>query len=246
MSKQSRGKSEMGRRRDDKPQMSLKTRLVLGVMTAIAVAFAVVFVPAGSFGFWQGWAYLAALLIPVIFTFIYFYQHDREFLKRRLRTKEQVEEQKVLLKWGKPLYLAAFLLPGFDYRFEWSRRLVGAVPLWLTILSLVMVVASMGLVFWVFMVNRFASRTIQVDEGQTVITSGPYSVVRHPLYTASVVLWIFTPTALGSFVAWPFFVLLIPFYVFRLVNEEKILCTELPGYAGYCLRTRYRLIPFVW
>jgi protein-S-isoprenylcysteine O-methyltransferase Ste14 len=246
MAKRGRGKTGGRKERVVKPQMSLKMRLVLGMLTAVVLAFAGVFVPAGSFRFWQGWAFLAAFLVPVVFTFIYFYWHDTEFLERRLRTKEQITEQKLLLKWGKPLYIAAFLLPGFDFRFGWSRSLVGAAPLWLTVLSLGMIVGSMALFFWVFKVNRFASRTVQVEKGQTVITTGPYSLVRHPLYTGAVVLGIFTPTALGSLVAWPVFVLVIPFYVLRLLNEEEILRRELPGYSEYCLRTRYRLIPFVW
>jgi protein-S-isoprenylcysteine O-methyltransferase Ste14 len=246
MTKQRRAKSGGGNGRAEKPQMSLKLRLVLGMMTALVLAFAGVFVPAGSFGFWQGWAFLAAFLVPVVFTFIYFYWHDRAFLERRLHTKEQIKEQKLLLKWGKPLYIVAFLLPGLDFRFGWSRRLVGAVPLWLTVLSLGMIVGSMGLFFWVFKVNRFASRTVQVEEGQTVIATGPYGVVRHPLYAGAVVLMIFMPTALGSFVALPLFLLLIPLYVLRLLNEEEVLRRELPGYSEYCLRTRYRLIPFVW
>jgi protein-S-isoprenylcysteine O-methyltransferase Ste14 len=247
MAKQTvRAKTGGGKGRADKPQMSLKMRAVLGMLMALVLAFAAVFVPAGSWRFWQGWAFLAAFLVPIVFTFIYFYLHDPEFLERRLRTKEQIKEQKLLLKWGKPLYIAAFLLPGFDFRFGWSRSLVGAVPLWLTALSLGMVVGSMALFFRVFRVNRFASRTVQVEEGQTVITTGPYSVVRHPLYAAAVVLMIFMPTALGSFVAWPFFVLLIPLYVLRLLNEEEVLRRDLPGYSEYCLRTRYRLIPFVW
>jgi protein-S-isoprenylcysteine O-methyltransferase Ste14 len=246
MAKQGRAKTGRKKGRVDKPQMSLKWRLVLGFLTAFAVALAIVFVPAGSFGFWQGWAYLAVLLIPIVFTFIYFYQHDPEFLERRLRTDEKEKEQRLLLRWGKPLYLAVFLLPGLDYRFGWSRRLVGAVPLWLTVLSLAVVVGVMAIVFRVFMVNRFASRTVEVDEGQRVVSNGPYGWVRHPLYFAASVLWIFTPMALGSFVAWPAFILLIPFYALRLLNEEEVLRRELPGYSEYCLRTRYRLIPFVW
>jgi protein-S-isoprenylcysteine O-methyltransferase Ste14 len=246
MAKQGRAKTGRKKGRDDKPQMSLKMRLVLGMLTAVVLTFAAVFVPAGSWKFWQGWAFLAAFLVPVLFTFIYFYVHDRAFLERRMRTKEEITEQKLLLKWGKPLYIAAFLLPGFDFRFGWSRRLVGEVPLWLTVLSLGMIVGSMGLFFWVFRVNRFASRTVQVEEGQAVITTGPYSVVRHPLYAGAVVLMIFMPTALGSFVAWPFFLLLIPLYVLRLLNEEEVLRRELPGYSEYCLGTLYRLIPFVW
>jgi protein-S-isoprenylcysteine O-methyltransferase Ste14 len=246
VAKRRRAKTDGGKGRAEKPQMSLKTRLVLGMLAALVLSIAGVFAPAGSWRFWQGWAFLAAFLIPVIFTFFYFYWHDREFLERRLHTKEQITEQKLLLKWGKPLYIAAFLLPGFDFRFGWSRSLVGAVPLWLTALSLGMIVGSMALIFWVFMVNRFASRTVRVEEGQTVITTGPYRVIRHPLYAAAVVLMVFMPTALGSFVACPAFFLLVPLYIIRLLNEEEVLRKDLPGYTEYCQRTRYRLIPFVW
>jgi protein-S-isoprenylcysteine O-methyltransferase Ste14 len=246
MAKQQRAKTGGGKGRAAQPQMSLTSRLVLGILVALAVAMAAVFVPAGSWRFWQGWAFLAVLFMPNAFTFFYFLKHDPEFLERRLRTKEQAEEQKSLLKWGKPLYVIAFLLPGFDYRFGWSRSFHGGVPLWLTVLSLAMVFASIVLVFRVLKVNRYASRTVQVEAGQTVVSTGPYSVVRHPYYAATVLLWLFTPLALGSYVAWPAFFLLIPFYVIRLINEEKILRQELPGYSDYCLRTRCRLIPFAW
>jgi protein-S-isoprenylcysteine O-methyltransferase Ste14 len=94
--------------------------------------------------------------------------------------------------------------------------------------------------------NRFAARTIQVEAGQMVISTGPYRFVRHPLYSGSVVLWIFTPLALGSYITLPAFLLLVPFYVFRLLGEEKVLRAELAGYSEYCLRTRFRLIPSVW
>jgi protein-S-isoprenylcysteine O-methyltransferase Ste14 len=95
-------------------------------------------------------------------------------------------------------------------------------------------------------VNSFASRTIQVEPGQKVICSGPYRLVRHPMYLGSLVMWLATPLALGSYLAWPAFALLIPFYIFRLLNEEEVLRRELPGYSDYCHCTRRRLVPFVW
>ena len=244
---QSRGGGKSARAaRAPAPQMSLKSRLLLGFPLALALALGVLFGPAGSWAFWQGWAFLAVLFVPNAFTFFYFNRHDPRFLERRLQTGEQAEEQKSLLQWGKPLYIVAFLLPGFDYRWGWSRSLLGPVPLWLTLLSLAMVFLCMVLVFRVLKANRFAARTVRVEAGQTVVSSGPYSLVRHPYYAATVVLWLFTPLALGSFVAWPAFVLLIPLYVLRLLNEERILREKLPGYSDYCLRTRFRLVPFVW
>jgi protein-S-isoprenylcysteine O-methyltransferase Ste14 len=227
-------------------KMSLGLRLGLGLSLGLVFAFAVLIVTAGTLSFWQGWAYLAVLFVPNAYTFIYFLKRDPEFLERRLRNKERFEEQKLLLRWGKPFYLVAFLLPGCDYRWGWSRTFVGVVPLWLTVFSLAMVYCSLLLIFWVLYVNRYAARTIRVEAEQKVITTGPYHFVRHPLYAGSALLWLFTPLALGSWVAWPFFALLVPFYVIRLLNEEKVLRAQLPGYSEYCLRTRFRLIPFVW
>jgi protein-S-isoprenylcysteine O-methyltransferase Ste14 len=227
-------------------KMSLGFRLGLGLTLGLIFAFAVLFVTSGTLDYWQGWAFLAVFFIPNAFTFIYFLKRDPKFLERRLRNKEQFDEQKLLLRWGKPFYLVAFLLPGFDYRWGWSRTLMGDVPLWLTVFSLAMVLSSLLLIFWVLYVNRFASRIVEVEAGQTVISHGPYRVVRHPYYFATVLLWIFTPLALGSWVALPAFVLLIPFYVIRLLGEEKVLRAQLEGYSEYCLRTRVRLIPLVW
>lgn len=227
-------------------KMSLGLRLGLGLTLGLILGFAVLFVTAGTLNYWQGWAFLVVFFITNAITFIYFLKRDPEFLERRLRNKERFEEQKLLLRWGKPFYLVAFLLPGIDYRWGWSRTSVGEVPLWLTVFSLAMVFGSLLLIFWVLYVNRFASRIVEVEAGQTVISHGPYRMVRHPYYLATVLLWVFTPLALGSWVALPAFVLLIPFYVIRLLNEEKVLRAQLEGYPEYCLRTRFRLIPLVW
>ena len=178
--------------------------------------------------------------------FPYFYKHDPQLLERRMQAKEQVGEQKLLRVVGGLIFFPCFLLPGLDYRFGWSRTFLRPVPLWFTLLSQALVLGGFPLVFWVMKVNSFASRTIQVEAGQKVISSGPYRFVRHPLYLSSLIMWLSTPLALGSYLAWPAFVLLIPFYVFRLLNEEKTLRQELPGYPEYCLRTRFRLVPFIW
>ena len=120
------------------------------------------------------------------------------------------------------------------------------MPLWLTLLAQVLILAGLLFVFWVLKVNSFASRTIKVEVGQSVISSGPYRMVRHHMYSGSVMMWVFLPLALGSYFAWPAFVILSFFYVFRPLNEERVLLKELPGYSEYCVRTRYRLVPFLW
>jgi protein-S-isoprenylcysteine O-methyltransferase Ste14 len=227
-------------------KIGLSARVAIRIIAVLAIAFCALFLTAGTFKFWQGWVYLAILPLPSLFAYLYFLKYDPQLIERRLQQKEQVREQKLLMRWFKPLFLFVFLLPGFDYRMGWSRTLLGAVPLWLTVFSQVMAFAGMCFASSVIAVNRFAGRTIRVEEGQKVVSTGPYAMVRHPLYAGSVVLFMFTPLALGSYIAVPIFALLIPFYVIRLLNEEKVLRKELPGYAEYCNKTKFRLIPFVW
>jgi protein-S-isoprenylcysteine O-methyltransferase Ste14 len=226
--------------------MSLRSRLFARFSLVLIIGAALLFIPAGSMKFWQGWIFMAVLFIPSTLAFLYFYKHDPQLIERRLQSKEKISEQKLLMRVSTPVFLAAFLLPGLDYRWGWSRALLGAVPLWLVLLCQALILGGLLLGVWVMKVNSFASRTIQVEAGQTVISSGPYRMLRHPLYSGSLVMWLATPLALGSYIAWPAFVLLIPFYVFRLLNEEKILRQELPSHSEYCLRTRFRLVPFVW
>jgi protein-S-isoprenylcysteine O-methyltransferase Ste14 len=226
--------------------MSLRSKLVVRLSFVLIIGAALLFIPAGSWKFWQGWILLGVTFIPSTLAFLYFYKHDPQLIERRLQSKEKISEQKLLMRVSKPVFLAAFLLPGLDYRLGWTRTSLGAVPLWLMLLCQALILGGLLLVVWVMKVNSFASRTIQVEAGQRVISTGPYRMVRHPLYSGSLVMWLATPLALGSYIAWPAFALLIPFYVFRLLNEEKVLRQELPGYPEYCLRTRFRLVPFVW
>jgi protein-S-isoprenylcysteine O-methyltransferase Ste14 len=207
----------------------------------VAVFCALLFVPAGSFRFWQGWCYLATLFVPALLAFAYFYKHDPQLIERRLRMKEKVREQKRIMAFVYITWLITFVLTGLDHRFGWSH-----LPLWMTIFSQAVVFGGYGMTLWVFKVNRFASRTIQVEPDQEVISSGPYRIVRHPLYLGGCAMWLFTPLALGSCFTFPAFVLLIPLIILRLLNEEKVLRQELPGYSEYCLHTRFRLVPFLW
>jgi protein-S-isoprenylcysteine O-methyltransferase Ste14 len=158
-----------------------------------------------------------------------------------MQFKEKVREQKRIMTFVYIAWLVAFVLPGLDHRFGWSHS-----PLWITILSQAVVFGGFATTLWVAKVNRFAARTIQVEPGQEVISSGPYRIVRHPMYLGACAMWLFTPLALGSYLTLPAFVLLIPLIVLRLLNKEKVLRQELPGYAEYCVHTRFRLIPFLW
>jgi len=204
------------------------------------------FPPAGTFRYWQGWGFWSVSFLFPLLLAILFYKRDPQLLERRLLRKETVPEQKRLIHLGKFLSLPAYLLPGFDQRLGWSRKWTGPVPGWLTLLALLGILGTYILLLWVMNTNRFAASVIQVEAGQRVITDGPYRLVRHPMYLGFVAAWLLTPLALGSFVTTPAFLPLIPLLIFRLLNEEKILRRELASYPEYCARTRHRLIPFVW
>jgi protein-S-isoprenylcysteine O-methyltransferase Ste14 len=226
--------------------MSLKSKLLLRFAVNLIFAAAVLFIPAGSLRFWQAWAWMAVTFIPNSFFFLYLFKHDPQLLERRLQAKEQIGAQKLIKAAGILIFFPSVLLPGLDYRFGWSRTFLGPVPLWLTLLSEAVVGGGFLVVFWVMRVNSFAASTIRVEPGQPVISTGPYRLVRHPMYFGLVVLSLSTPLALGSYFALPAFTLLIPVIVLRLLNEEKTLRQELPRYAEYCLRTHFRLVPFIW
>jgi protein-S-isoprenylcysteine O-methyltransferase Ste14 len=206
---------------------------------------ALLFLPAGSLQFWKGWIFIAMLAGSGLFMTVYFLRHDRGLLERRLATREKESPQRVFRRLLIPLWMSGVALCGFDYRFGWSGAFLGRVPLWLVLTAQALVLAAYFLVFQVMKTNSFASSVIQVEASQEVISTGPYRLVRHPMYSGFSLLFLATPLALGSYLAVPLFVLLIPLLFFRLVNEEKLLRQSLPGYAEYCKRTRFRLVPFV-
>jgi protein-S-isoprenylcysteine O-methyltransferase Ste14 len=167
-------------------------------------------------------------------------------IARRMQGSERSRSQRALVSAFRPLFLVMLFVPGLDHRLGLSRTITGPVPLSLTIAGDVAMVLAILFCGWVFQVNEFAGRTIQVEARQRVIDSGPYGLVRHPLYAGSLLMWLATPLALGSWIALPLFALLTPFYVLRAINEELQLTRELKGYVAYCKRTPFRLIPFVW
>jgi protein-S-isoprenylcysteine O-methyltransferase Ste14 len=226
--------------------VSLKSKVILQCAATFGVAALLLFLPAGTLHFWEAWVFLAIFFVPMVCFSAYYYKHDPALLQRRMQAREKLKEQRVVMRLATLVFLAGILVPGLDHRFGWTRRLTGGIPLWLEIVAQVVVLVCYLTSMWVIGVNRFAARTIRVEEGQRVVSSGPYGLVRHPMYSAMLVMWLATGPALGSYVALPIFALFIPLLVLRLLNEEKVLRQELPGYAEYCARVRYRLVPHVW
>jgi protein-S-isoprenylcysteine O-methyltransferase Ste14 len=215
------------------------------VLGAILLFLLLLFVPAGSLNFWQGWVYLAIVMGSSLLIMLYLRCYDPELLRRRLEEKEHVSEQKVFRRVAGPLWIIGLMLAGMDHRFGWSNAFVASVPTPVVAISDVLLLCACFLLFQVLRFNSFAASTVQVEAGQRVISSGPYGMVRHPMYSSFVLIYVLTPFALGSYIAVPVFLLLIPVLVYRLIQEEKFLAHELPGYPEYCTEVRYRLIPFV-
>ncbi len=220
-------------------EMSKTKAYRIPVIIALVIGV-ILFLPAGSLKYWQGWIYWFETFAMMMFFAVYFLKRNPALLARRSQFKEK-EPQKGIVRVISFLSVLSFLIPGLDYRFHWSD-----MPIWLVILSNAVVILGFVFIFFVFKKNSYASTIIQVEKKQPVISTGLYAIVRHPMYTATLLTLLFTPLALGSYWALLGFLLFIPSNVIRLVGEEKVLLRDLPGYEDYCLKTRYRLIPLIW
>jgi len=199
------------------------------------------FLPAGTLRFWEAWLYIVLLFVPVAIVGVVLFIKDPQLLERRLRTQERRAPQKKIIAVSSLVLLSIYLIPGFDRRYGWST-----VPPTLVFVADMLVLLGYLLFVLTIKENRYASRVIEVQENQVAISTGPYAIVRHPMYLAIIVLFTLTPLALGSYWA------LIPALFFplilaaRIANEEQLLRHSLTGYAEYCRKVRYRLLPFIW
>ncbi len=220
---------------------SLAIAIALRFIFLFPVLGLMFFLPAGTLNYWQAWVYIFILVVPAIFLGMYLFKHDRALLERRMRMKEKLHGQKLIVITFSLLFLVTFLIPGFDFRFHWSE-----VPVAVIIIAEVLVLAGYLIVALVFKVNTYTSRIIEVEKGQKVITTGPYAIVRHPMYVGVLVFYIFSPLALGSWWAAIPALLIIPLIIARILGEEKELLQNLEGYRDYAGKTRYRLLPGIW
>ena len=227
----------MSKASSTKPILIATLRLVVG-FPIIGLLF---FWPAGTFNYWQAWLWMAVLFLPLMGMFIYLIQRDPALLERRVRTGETRPEQKRIIAVSALFLILIFLLPGFDKRFGWS-----SVPVWLVLLADAIGLAGFLLNFLVIRVNTYASRVVEIQEGQRVITSGPFALVRHPMYLSIILILLATPIALGSYWGVIPTIAYIPLLAARAKNEEELLVNDLPGYREYMQKTRYRLFPGIW
>ncbi|MBW1854832.1 MAG: isoprenylcysteine carboxylmethyltransferase family protein [Deltaproteobacteria bacterium] len=222
-------------------QRELVRKVFTRILIFIALLLAMFFLPAGTFAYWEAWVYLTVILVFMFSFLIYFFKNDPELLERRMRMREKEAEQKLIVRILYLCFLFTFLFPGFDKRFEWSD-----VPVKAVIVADIVVLLSYAIIFLVLRENSYASRIIEVEQDQKVIGTGPYAIVRHPMYLGVSLMFLFTPLALGSYWALIPSLFIIPILVARIRNEEKVLKRELKGYPEYMQKTKYRLIPSVW
>ena len=220
--------------------------LVIKTMLQVIVFFLIfaglIFFSAGTLNFWYGWIFLSVFCISTLVITAYFLVKDPALIQRRVKSGEKRKKQKIFQTISGFLFFVGLLaLPGLDYRFSWS-----SVPTIIVILSNILVLFGFLIVFLVFKSNSYTSATIEVSEGQKVVTTGVYAIVRHPMYLGAVLIILFAPLALDSLWALiPAFFICI-FVCLRLIDEEKLLMEKLEGYKAYCDKVRYHLIPFIW
>jgi protein-S-isoprenylcysteine O-methyltransferase Ste14 len=219
----------------------LITKTLTRYLLALVFVGAMIFIPAGSLRFINGWLYIGAFFIPMSFVVIYLLLNDPELLAKRLKTDEKEKPQKLYLVLSLIVSVLTFVIPGLDYKNHWS-----SVPVWLVILSTVLMLAGYLMFFVVMRQNSYASRVIEIQEKQKLIDTGLYSLVRHPLYLSATIFYFFTPLVLGSFYAMIPMIFIVGLLIMRIKNEEKVLLKGLDGYGEYMKKVKYRILPFIW
>lgn len=220
-------------------------KLIFDALTKLILGFiligALLFLPAWTFYFPGAWLFMALLFIPMLIMGAVLLIKAPALLEKRLNNKEKEKAQRGVVALSGLMFHLGFLLSALDFRFGWS-----SVPTWLVIVASVLFLVGYGTYAEVMRENAYLSRTVEVQENQTVITTGLYGIVRHPMYLATLFMFLPLPLILGSFCGLIPFALYPIVIVIRILNEEKLLTKELTGYSEYKTKVKYRLIPFVW
>lgn len=223
---------------------SLIARTFFGFVQLFIFICVLLFLPSCSFDYWQGWLYLISFFIPVLLITLYFLRKDPGLIGRRLKAGPAAEErrsQKLIQTFSSIFFILLMLVPGIDHRLGLSN-----IPVFIVISADCFVAISFLMIFYVFKENSFTSGIIEITDNQKVISSGPYAIVRHPMYSAALILLFFTPVALGSWYGMAFFIPFVVVMILRIKDEEALLSKDLSGYKEYSETVRYRLVPYVW
>lgn len=221
--------------------MKLFLQALYKIIAGILSVGILIFVPAGTLYYWNGWLLMTVLFVPMLLAGIVLLRKKPELLRKRLQMKETQEEQITIVKLTGLLFVVGFLIAGLDYRFCWNP-----LPKAVSLVAAGVFLLGYLLYAWVLQNNDYLSRTVEIQEHQQVVDTGPYCIVRHPMYAATVFMFLTVPMILGSlfsllvFCVYPFFI------AKRIQQEEQLLASELKGYSDYQKKVRYKLIPFVW
>ena len=199
------------------------------------------FLPAGSFAYWQGWLLIGILFVPMFAAGLVMMARNPELLRKRLNAREEQGEQRQVIAWSGIMFLAAFILAGLNWRFRWLL-----LPDWAVWAAAALFLLAYLLYAEVLRENTYLSRTIEVQEDQKVVDTGLYGVVRHPMYAVTVLLFLSMPLVLGSPISFAVMLCYLPLIVKRIRNEEDVLARGLAGYTDYMKKVRYRLVPGIW
>jgi len=232
---------EMKMEKEANKKSRIRKQMITRLIIFFLVFCIVFFLPSRTLNYWEAWVYMGIIFILATVIILYFVTHDPELLERRMKTKEKVKEQKLIIRLGWFLFLPTFIIPGFDKYYGWSQ-----VPVYIIVISDILVLIGYLIVFRVFRENSYASRVVEIDPGQKVISTGPYRIVRHPMYSGILLMYGLTPLALGSYWALTGSFFLFIIIVVRIFNEEKYLEENLDGYKEYLQRTKFRIIPGIW
>ena len=220
-------------------------KLLLEALTKFACGLLLVglliFLPAGTFAYTYGWLFVGLLFVPMLIAGFVMLAKSPDFLKKRLDAKEKQGTQKGVVAFSGLMFIAGFVVAGLDFRFGWS-----SVPRWVVITASALLLVAYALYAEVMRENAYLSRTVKVEQGQTVVDTGLYGIVRHPMYAVTILLFLMIPLVLGSWYALIVFAFYPAIIVVRLKDEEDLLTRELSGYTEYKQKVKYRLIPYIW
>jgi protein-S-isoprenylcysteine O-methyltransferase Ste14 len=210
-------------------------------MSGLVLVGVLLFIPAGSFGYWQGWLFLGILFIPMFIAGLIMMKKSPDLLRKRLNAKEEQDEQKTVIALSGIMFLLSFVVAGFNFRFGWI-----ILPAWVSYVSAVIFLLAYVLYAEVMRENAYLSRTVEVQEDQKVVDSGLYGIVRHPMYMSTLLLFLAMPLVLGSVISLVIMFAYIPIIAKRIRNEEKVLEEGLAGYTEYKKKVKHKVIPFIW